>query len=171
MTSYGKLCVTFREMSGRIERRKTQIIVLFPLKAHFVWIHKFTCNLRWRLIISILKLLGQSSEPSRALGIGTRSSLLSPAHSGSSLADFSTLKMGAIFSSETSIHTRSTRRHIPEDDILPTKHVLKEKCHLIWPVIFWENRVKAGFSICKIYSETWVKLAFKLPKLKANQNH
>jgi hypothetical protein len=34
------------------------------------------------------------------------------------LADFSTLKMEAIRSSETSIHTRSTRRHIPEDGVL-----------------------------------------------------
>jgi hypothetical protein len=33
-------------------------------------------------------------------------------------ADFSTLKMEAIRSSETSVHTRSTRRHIPEDGIL-----------------------------------------------------
>jgi hypothetical protein len=37
---------------------------------------------------------------------------------GSSLADFSTLNMEAICSSETSVHTRSTRRHIPEDGIL-----------------------------------------------------
>jgi hypothetical protein len=41
-----------------------------------------------------------------------------PAHAGSSLADFSTLKMEAIRSSETSVHTRSIRRHIPEDGIL-----------------------------------------------------
>jgi hypothetical protein len=41
-----------------------------------------------------------------------------PAHAGSSLADFSTLKMEAISSSETSVHTRSARRQIPEDDIL-----------------------------------------------------
>jgi hypothetical protein len=41
-----------------------------------------------------------------------------PAHVGSLLADFSTLKMGAIRSFETSVHTRSTRRHIPEDGIL-----------------------------------------------------
>jgi hypothetical protein len=32
--------------------------------------------------------------------------------------DFSTLKMEAIRSSETSIDARSTQRHIPEDDIL-----------------------------------------------------
>jgi hypothetical protein len=41
-----------------------------------------------------------------------------PTHAGSSLADFSTLKMEAIRSSETSVYTRSTRRHIPEDGIL-----------------------------------------------------
>jgi hypothetical protein len=40
------------------------------------------------------------------------------AHAGSSLADFSTLKMEAISSSETSVYTISTRRHIPEDGIL-----------------------------------------------------
>jgi hypothetical protein len=41
-----------------------------------------------------------------------------PAHAGSSLADFSTLKVEAIHFSETSVRTRSTQRHIPEDDIL-----------------------------------------------------
>jgi hypothetical protein len=39
-------------------------------------------------------------------------------HAGSSLADFSTLKMEAIRSSETSVHTGSIRCHIPEDGIL-----------------------------------------------------
>jgi hypothetical protein len=37
---------------------------------------------------------------------------------GSSFADCSTVKMEAIRSSETSVHTRSTRRHIPGDGIL-----------------------------------------------------
>jgi hypothetical protein len=46
------------------------------------------------------------------------STLQPPAHSGSSFADFSTLKMEVIRTSETSAHTRSTRRHIPEDGIL-----------------------------------------------------
>jgi hypothetical protein len=41
-----------------------------------------------------------------------------PAHAGSLLVDFSTLKMEAICSSETSVHTRSTQCHIPEDGIL-----------------------------------------------------
>jgi hypothetical protein len=45
-------------------------------------------------------------------------SLQPPAHAGFSLADFSTLKMEAILSSETLVHTRCTRRHIPEDGIL-----------------------------------------------------
>jgi hypothetical protein len=41
-----------------------------------------------------------------------------PAHAGSSLADFSTLKMEAMRSSDTSVHTRSTGPQIPEDGIL-----------------------------------------------------
>jgi hypothetical protein len=45
-------------------------------------------------------------------------SLQTPAHAGSSLADFSILKMEATCSSKMSVHTRSTRRHIPEDGIL-----------------------------------------------------
>jgi hypothetical protein len=49
---------------------------------------------------------------------GDCSSLQQPAYSGSSLADFSTLNIEAIYSSETSVHTRSTRHHIPEDGIL-----------------------------------------------------
>jgi hypothetical protein len=40
------------------------------------------------------------------------------AQAGSSLADFSALKMEAIHSSETSVHTRATVGHIPEDGIL-----------------------------------------------------
>jgi hypothetical protein len=43
-----------------------------------------------------------------------------PIHAGFSLAEFSTLKMEAIHSSITSAHTRSTRRHIPEDGIFHT---------------------------------------------------
>jgi hypothetical protein len=41
-----------------------------------------------------------------------------PAHAGSLLADFYTLKMEAVSSSETSVYTSSTWRHIPEDGIL-----------------------------------------------------
>jgi hypothetical protein len=42
-------------------------------------------------------------------------SLQPPAHASSSLADLCTLKMEAIRPSETSVHTRCTRRQIPED--------------------------------------------------------
>jgi hypothetical protein len=41
-----------------------------------------------------------------------------PPHAASSLADFSTLKLEAIRSSETSVHTISTRCEIPEYGIL-----------------------------------------------------
>jgi hypothetical protein len=54
-------------------------------------------------------------EECRFLGCGA---VQPPAHAGSSHADFSTLKMEAIRPSETSAHTRSTWRHIPEDGIL-----------------------------------------------------
>jgi hypothetical protein len=48
--------------------------------------------------------------------------LQAPAHAGSSLADFCTLKMEAIRSSETSVYTRSTRRHIQQNGILHSHH-------------------------------------------------
>jgi hypothetical protein len=40
-----------------------------------------------------------------------------PAHAGSSLADFSTLKTETISSSETSVNARSTQGHIPESPL------------------------------------------------------
>jgi hypothetical protein len=46
------------------------------------------------------------------------SSLQPPARAGSLLADFSTLKREAIRPTETSVHTKSIQRHIPEDGIL-----------------------------------------------------
>jgi hypothetical protein len=54
----------------------------------------------------------------RERGISLSRWLRTPAHAGSSLADFFTLKMKEIRSSETSVHTRSTWRHMPEDSIL-----------------------------------------------------
>jgi hypothetical protein len=45
-------------------------------------------------------------------------SLQPAAHTCSPLADYSTLKMEAIRSSETSVVPSSTQRHIPEDNIL-----------------------------------------------------
>jgi hypothetical protein len=46
--------------------------------------------------------------------------LQTPAQACSLLANFSTLKMDAVHSSETSVHRRSTWRYIPEDGILLT---------------------------------------------------
>jgi hypothetical protein len=51
-------------------------------------------------------------------GADERLSLQPPAQAGSSLADFYTLKMEAIRSSETPVHTKSTRHHIPKHGIL-----------------------------------------------------
>jgi hypothetical protein len=45
-------------------------------------------------------------------------SLQPPSDVGSPFADFSTLNIEAICSSETSVNARSTQRHIPEDDML-----------------------------------------------------
>jgi hypothetical protein len=64
-------------------------------------------------------------------------SLQPPAHAGSSLADFSTLKMEAIRSSETSVHTRSARRHIPEDGILLHNHRREKPQISHWSMVIW----------------------------------
>jgi hypothetical protein len=58
----------------------------------------------------------------------SQTQLQPPAQAGSSLADFSTLKMEAIHSSETSVHTRSIQRHIPEDCILQSHR--RETSHI-----------------------------------------
>jgi hypothetical protein len=47
-----------------------------------------------------------------------------PAHAHSLLTDFSILKTEAIRSSEMSVHTRSTRCHIPEDGIPHIKSLI-----------------------------------------------
>jgi hypothetical protein len=62
-----------------------------------------------------------------------------PAHAGSLLADFSTLKMEVICSSETSVHTRSTWRHIPEDSILHSHHRENLKSYKAKHVPLWES--------------------------------
>jgi hypothetical protein len=58
--------------------------------------------------------------------------LLPPAYADSSLADFYTLKMEAILPSEKSVHTRSTWRHIPEDDILHSHRCENLKSYIVY---------------------------------------
>jgi hypothetical protein len=65
-----------------------------------------------------------------AVGKFVANTLLASCHVGSSLADFYTLKMEAIRSSETSIYTRSTLRHIPEDGILHSHRYEKLKHYI-----------------------------------------
>jgi hypothetical protein len=52
-------------------------------------------------------------------------------HAGSSLADFSTLKMEAIRSSETSVHTETTRHCNPENGILHGPRRENLRCHKV----------------------------------------
>jgi hypothetical protein len=62
----------------------------------------------------------------------TLDGVVAPTHAGSSLADFSTLKMEATRSSETSVQfTRATRRHIPEDGILHSHRCENLKSYII----------------------------------------
>jgi hypothetical protein len=55
-------------------------------------------------------------------------------NSGSSLADFSTLKIEAICSSEKSVYTRPTRRHIPEDGILHSRRCEHLKSYMTYSI-------------------------------------
>jgi hypothetical protein len=59
-----------------------------------------------------------------------RSCVDPPANASASLANFATLKMEAIRSSETSINTRPTQRHIPEDDILQRRIYMQSNFHI-----------------------------------------
>jgi hypothetical protein len=62
---------------------------------------------------------------------GIISSRWNQTHISSLLADFYTLKMEAIHSSESSVHTRSTRRHIPEDGILHSHRCGNLKSYIV----------------------------------------
>jgi hypothetical protein len=75
------------------------------------------------------RLSHQSKNTQLYMFFDWRLSLKPPSRAGSSLADFSTLKMEAIRSSETWVHTRSTRRHIPEDGILHSQRRENLNCN------------------------------------------
>jgi hypothetical protein len=57
-----------------------------------------------------------------------------PAHAGSSLTDFSILKMEAIPSSDTSVHTRTIWRHIPENGILHSHRCENLKSYMTYVI-------------------------------------
>jgi hypothetical protein len=79
---------------------------------------------------------------------------------GSSFADFSTLKMKAIRSSETSVHTRFTRRHIPEDGILHSHRREKLKSYnseSVW-LVFKSRSVPVLFISDKYLIIRWFKM-------------
>jgi hypothetical protein len=58
------------------------------------------------------------------------------ADAGTSLADFSILKMEAKRSSETFVHTRSTQRHIPEDGIFRSHRCENLESEITFPKYF-----------------------------------
>jgi hypothetical protein len=87
----------------------------------------------------------ETRRKSKNLGVILDISVLAPAHAGSSLTDFllsSTLKMGEIHSSETSVNTISTRRHIPEDCFLQKENSCYGCIFLITNCMFDTLKIK-----------------------------
>jgi hypothetical protein len=102
------LCLTWRMPSSGMWRR-----------VDLVW-----TDFSKELIASIFRIEKSATE------VPAWATLQQPAQANSSLADFSALKMEAIRSSETSVHTRSTRLHIPEDSILHSHHCENLKSYM-----------------------------------------
>jgi hypothetical protein len=104
-----------------VKHIKFQVFTAVTMKNAVFWIWR-RVGLVWtdvseEGIASIFRVEKSASEEPAWAGPQPLS-LQPPAQAGSSRADFSTLKMEAICSSETLVHTRYTRRHIPEDGIL-----------------------------------------------------
>jgi hypothetical protein len=102
-----------RHLPNKIERRHhlSQLLRPLPFLKNAVF---------WGVAPCRCGRLNRRFEGSYRLHLQGRKTVLQlPAHAGSSLADFSTLKMEAIRSFETSVQsTTSTRHHTPEDGIL-----------------------------------------------------
>jgi hypothetical protein len=106
------------------------ILETLGLIARYSWVNQGTVIQRLNKLLTSLQsesnlFIGQTVwiNPAQIFGVPRTSTKIAsrlqpPAHSGSSLVDFSTLKMEAIRSSEMSVHPRSTWHHIPEDGIL-----------------------------------------------------
>jgi hypothetical protein len=78
------------------------------------------------------------------------------------LADYSTLKMEAISSSETSVYPCSTQRHIPEDDILHSHSCESLKSYIHYHVYKNPNEPSSYFHVIflvLILRTTYVKVA------------
>jgi hypothetical protein len=75
-----------------------------------LWLWRMSSSEMWRCVHLVWTDVSEER-------IASELSLQPLAHAGSSLADFSPLKMEVIRPSDTSVHTRSTQRHIPEDGI------------------------------------------------------
>jgi hypothetical protein len=73
-----------------------------------------------------------------------------PAHAGSPLADFSTLKMEAIRSSETSVNAISIQRHIPEDDIL--------RCIIVFLMLDSHLKAEIRFVLSHVFIFPYLKI-------------
>jgi hypothetical protein len=64
--------------------------------------------------------------------------------------------MEAIHSSETSVHTRSTRRHIPEDGILHSHSCETVKSYIIYSAPWIHEHRLCLPIICGAYSKNWI---------------
>jgi hypothetical protein len=108
------------------------------------------------LIASVFRVEESASEePAWAAGYH-----ILPVHADSLLADFSTLKMEVIHSSEKSVLTRPTRRHIPEDGILHSHRCENLKSYtLIYLFDFWLSLILA--TIC-LFLSNYVHISFSL---------
>jgi hypothetical protein len=85
------------------------------------------------------------------------------------LADFSTLKMEAILSSETSVNTASTQRHIPEDDILHS-HCCENLKYYICVLMLKYNRNKTAPEIIhQMMNKELKSLLFAIAHGNSNQ--
>jgi hypothetical protein len=134
---------------------------------------------------SIFRVEKSASEEPAWAGACT---LRPPTHAGSSLANFSTLKMEVIPASEASVYTRSTWRHIPEDGILHRHRrenlksyiitVNDEVHHQTW---FWANAIlRAHFSefnlkyyplSSSVFRAATEQISYRSHKLATNPAH
>jgi hypothetical protein len=92
------------------------------------FMHRSLCLREKNATVPFGQTVGWAPEPVLTLW----NSLQLLAHSGYPRADFSTLKMEAIRSSERSVNAKSTQRHIPEDDILHSHRCENLKSYIVF---------------------------------------